>query len=329
MSLSIIIAHYAPKVNCEKYFKLLKDNIDIIRGMHFSKDIEIIVCDDGSYWSFDLFDADSDEIIVLNKEKITENAIFADLNIDKYYGLKDIDQYRGVILKDKAIRNSKYEKIIILDDDHHFINKNSLTLFSKYLDKYIYVKGRVIGPDNIPQLFLSKNAQGTTYGFRKELYINCGGFSAYLFENGFGEDNDILYQFYNYLSKNYSNKVSCFAADISTKDLASNRWADRAAGNIQFQNQINLQDQNARFNTFVNDFINVHKIHPFKNNLSRIRYRWIVLPSINSFLYELFYIAIYVLMAPKNLSKLLKRIKQKGGLNFVYHRLFLRMFNNH
>lgn len=324
MSLSIIIAHFAPKVNCEKYFELLHDNITNLRRQDFNDDIEIIICDDGSYWSRHLFKNSVDEMIEIDREQIKAMQLFNDLDIDKYYGLKDVNRYRGVYLKDKAIKGSKYKKVVILDDDHHLKNRDALCLFSKYLDKYIYVKGRVIGPDHIPQLFLSRNAQGTTYGFHKDMYLDCGGFSEYLFENGYGEDNDILYKFYCYISNNYNRKMACFAADISTFDLATNRWADRAAGNILLQNQMSAFNQNVRHESFVRDFVSSHSVHPFKNNLSRIRYRWMVLPSINSFVKEIYYTFIYILFIPKIACNILLKIKRKGGFGFIKRKFLVK-----
>ena len=161
MSITVIIAHYAPKVNCEKYLKLLKDNISNIKDQNFNQEVEIIVCDDGSFWSKNLFNK-KDDILIKNRDRMKEIPVLGDLGIDMYYGLQDINRYRGVILKDQAIRNSSNSKIVILDDDHHLTNKNSINLFSTYLDNYMYVKGRVIGPDHIPQIFFSRNAQGTT-----------------------------------------------------------------------------------------------------------------------------------------------------------------------
>lgn len=305
MSLSIIISHYAPKVNCQKYLSLLKDNIRQLRLQNFTKDLEIIVCDDGSFWSRTLFNSIDDKIINLCKEDIKKNPVLKDLDIDVYYGLKDINRYRGVILKDLAIRNSIHNKIVILDDDHHLVNRNSLTKFSEYLDKYLYVKGRVIGPDKIPQLFFSRNAQGTTYGFQKNIYIDSGGFSKYLFNNGYGEDNDILYIFYNYLSRKFNKKVSCFASDISTFDLASNRWLDRSLSLNDFQKE-KLASPAESHKIFERHFYDEHGIHYKKRNLSRIRYKWMVIPSFYAFITEIKYTIIYLYYFPKVILKVVK-----------------------
>jgi hypothetical protein len=303
MSITVIIAHYAPKVNCEKYLKLLKDNINNIKDQNFDKEVEIIVCDDGSFWSKNLF-SKKDNILIKNREQMKEIPVLDNLDIDKYYGLQDINRYRGVILKDQAIRNSSYSKIVILDDDHHLTNKNSINLFSTYLDKYMYVKGRVIGPDHIPQTFFSRNAQGTTYGFQKELYINCGGFSKYLFDNGQGEDNDILYKFYYYLSSNFDKKVSCFAADISTFDLATNRWLDRSLS-LNENDKFKLISSKESHIIFEKNFFDEHGVHYKKANISRIRYKWMVFPNFNSILIEFKYMIIYFYFVPKIIMKIM------------------------
>lgn len=305
MSLSIIIAHYAPQVNCEKYFNLLKENINALRYQEFTKDYEIIVCDDGSYWSKNLFKKKNDTLLVLNKNQMSKLAIFDNLHVDMYYGLKDINKYRGVQLKDKAIRMARHNKIIILDDDHHLLKKNELCLFSTYLDKYKYVKGRIIGSDNVPQLFWSRNAQGTTYGFQKDIYINCGGFSKYLFEYGYGEDNDILYKFYKFLTENYKEKVSCFAADICTFDLATNRWLDRSLslGENEISQQLSSEEN---YKIFEKKFMNEHGIHHVKGNHSRIRPHWMIIPNVKSILVELIFIVRYCFSFHKVIIKIFK-----------------------
>lgn len=203
MPVSIIISHFAPQVNCDKYFNLLKTNIQLIRNQKFDKKLEIILCDDGSYWSGILFEkTNEDRIVEMDRKEIITNDLFKSLDVDKYYGLPDINKYRGIILKEKAIINARYEKIFILDDDHHLSSLSSLRRVSVYLDHYLYLKGRIIGPDRIPQTFFSRNANGTTYGFRKSLYHDCGGFSRFLLLNGYGEDNDIQFRFFKYLSEN-------------------------------------------------------------------------------------------------------------------------------
>jgi hypothetical protein len=303
MSLSIVIAHYTPREQLDKYVRLLKDNIDNLREQVIDTEIEIILCDDGSYWSKDLFTTTNEsEIVVMEKDSIKTSEIFDQMAIDKYYGLCDVNRYRGVLLKDFAIRNARFAKILILDDDHIFQSKHSLYKISTYLDKYEYVKGRVIGPDGIPQLYLSKNAQGTTYAMQKSLYLESGGFSRYLHDNGYGEDNDILYRIYKVITNNEKYK-GCFAGDVVTKDLASNRWAGRAETDKKLYEQ-QLQIAKDRKITFIEDFIKMFGVHPFKNK-SRIRYTWLSIPSIHTYYYELVYTFIYLLYLPITIYKLI------------------------
>jgi len=295
MSISVIIAHFAPKFNGDKYFNLLRDNINNLRNQIYDQNIEIIICDDGSYWTKDLYeDRDTDEILVLGEDEIKNSNLFTGLLFDKYYGLPDVNKYRAIRLKVEAIERSKYDKIVILDDDHPFLNNNSIGLFSNYLDKFSYVKGRLIGPNNLPQLYISRNAQGTTYGFKKELYLKMNGFSEFLYDNAFGEDNDILYRFYKIITDSQNTLKGCFAGDVITKDLATNRWDDRVKS-MEGDNKIIFNANNVR-ERFVDNFIEEHGVHPTKGNPSRIRYGWLSMSSVNSWLYEvkfMFYYLIY------------------------------------
>lgn len=316
---SVIISHFAPYQNAEKYVGLLRKTIHSVRDERSVFPVEIIVCDDGSYWSRDL--NNGEDLTVFGKEEIKQNELLKDLDIDLYLHLPDRNRYRGIILKNKAIELATYSKIVILDDDHPFLTRNAISKFSSYLDKYWYVKGRVIGPTGIPQHYFSKNAQGTTYGFRKELYEKVGGFSGYLYENGYGEDNDILWKFYQYLYPAYGRKSSCFAGDIVTRDLASNRWADRAASAMLLTGEVLDNQINLRHESFVRDFIREHGINPFRKNPARIRHRWMEIPSTASFLSELKYLVIYFFCIPEILWSTLQRIRKKGGIKFVMHRL--------
>ncbi len=309
MSISVIITHFAPKINCDKYCSLLKDNINNLRNQVYDQNIEIILCDDGSYWTRDLYkNHNRNDILILDKDDINENSVFWGLSIDKYYGLPDVNRYRAVKLKDTAIRNSMYDKIVMLDDDHHFFYNNSIYLFSKYLDRYSYVKGRLIGYNNLPHLYISKNSQGTTYGFKKELYIKVNGFSDYLYDNANGEDNDILYRFFKAVTESQNNIKGCFAGDIITKDIASNRWQDRVKGMKGNDIIITNDDVHARF---VTNFIEEHGVHPSKGNLSRVRYKWLNMSSFKSWLYEIKYLSYYLIYLKEYFKELKKIIMSK------------------
>jgi hypothetical protein len=321
MSLTVIIAHFAPEHNCDKYLTLVKRTIQSIRQQTYQGYIHITLCDDGSFWSKKLFPGlDYDEVLYLPKNEISCCEIFNGLDIDNYYALMDIHLYRGVRLKDLAIRNSMSDNIIILDDDHPLVQINTLDLFEAYLKKYHYVIGRVIGKSGKPQMYFSTNAQGTTYAFRKNTYLEIGGFSSYLFNNGLNEDNVIGYKFFLFLSKNLLK--GCFAGEIYTKDLASNRWLDRSNNLSQKEVDLNQANKRKRQILFNEDFnkefgIEFNKIHIRRN-------KWMDMSSINAWKSEFvlflpwlyFYFTeipkiIYRLWLPEPIKNIIKTFLQK------------------
>ncbi|MDP2365902.1 MAG: glycosyltransferase family A protein [Ignavibacteria bacterium] len=298
--LTVIIAHYAPGGNTEKYRSLLKKTIDSIRNQNVDFSVEIILCDDGSTWSKEI--NRNENISELDKLSIQNCESLNDLNIDKYLGLPDCDKYRGVVLKQRAFEIAKHDKIVVLDDDHPFIKKKSLKKFYDYLDDYEYVRGRIISPVGLPQTFFTKNAQGTTYALRKSLFNEFGGFGKYLYENGQGEDNDILWRIFSKLKEKYgTEKRACYAGEIITKDLATNRWADRAIianlADLKIA-KIVANKNNPKFVQRYERFYNEYGVDA-SNNSSRKKNIWMKIPSITSLFSEIKYSWIYLFVRTK------------------------------
>jgi hypothetical protein len=282
MGVSVIIAHYAPLHRGDFYIDLLKRTINSVRNQQFNGDIEIILCDDGSFWSKNLYSSDTITVI---KPSESENEILKSLNVNLLIGLPDVTKYRGATIKDYAFRNAKYENIVVLDDDHPFVKYYSIERFCKHLEKYDYVIGRVIGPTGIPQMYFSPNAQGTTYAIKKSLYIQFGGFEKWLFENGMGEDNVMQWKTYDSIV-NKQNKKACFAGEIITVDLASNRWLDRSNNLSEDVKKAFKEETYKRQTTFIEDFNTSFGVHPYRNP-SRNRNKWTVLSSQDALLTEI------------------------------------------
>jgi hypothetical protein len=302
MPVTVIIAHYAPQKNGLKYRSLLKQTITSIKEQNGVSDVEIILCDDGSYWSKNIVNNDG-SIREISGSGLSSISELNELDIDLYLGLPDINKYRSIILKHRAFELSKYDKIICLDDDHPFIRKDSLKLYNDYLERYEFVRGRVIGPWGRPQLFLSRNAQGPNIGLQKGLYFKIGGYGKYLFDNGYGEDNDILWKIYAELSKTKTKKT-CWAGEIVTKDLATDRWADRSFSDIK----IIENNKYKRQTSFVIDFKNNYGVHPYKNNPATKKHLWVKFGSWRSILSEIKYLGIYIIYIPKIFFYFLKRV---------------------
>jgi hypothetical protein len=305
--ITVIIAHYAPAFNCEMYRNLLKETIESVRRQIIQFNVEIIVCDDGSSWSGDL--SRGEEITEYGFNDMLEKQALSDLNVDRYLILPDVGLYRGTALKHRAMETAKYEQIVVLDDDHPFIRIDSLAKYNQYLEKYEFVRGRVIGPTGIPQLYFSPNAQGTNYGLRKTLYSRIGGFGQYLFTNGYGEDNDLLWRIYRELNADKSMpRRACYAGEIVTRDKASSRWAARSM-NIA-SNVMSALGPNGGYPSFVADFVHEYGVHPSRND-ARSKYKWVEIPSGLSFFSEFMYGLLYLWHAPQLFRKKLAGLKRR------------------
>lgn len=319
--ISVIIAHFSPDQDNDRFKELLKETITAVNNQAIDFNTEIIICDDGSHWSRNIWsnNADANEIIKIEKKDFEKYPELKDLNIDVYLGLGDVGLYRGIILKNYAIRNAKYEKIVILDDDHPFLHKNSLKKYFDYLDKYDFVRGRVLGSTGIPQLYFSGNAQGTNYGLKKNLYLDFGGFSEYLYDNGYGEDNDILMK--AFLMHKKENKKSYYAGEIVTKDLASNRWGKRSAVEPEKEKeQVVNPFLNKRHNDFVREFEKKFGEHPFENNPSRKKSGWVEMKG-DSVLHEIKYNFIYLFKIPGIIFAKFKKLNNKEFRRFYADKL--------
>jgi hypothetical protein len=196
------------------------------------------------------------------------------------------------VLKHHAFEIANYNKIVVLDDDHPFIRNDSLSRYRTYLERYEFVRGRVIGPTGIPQLFTSKNAQGTNYGLKRELYFSFGGFADYLFENSHNEDIDILWQIYKKLTETYpGQKKACYAGEIVTNDLASNRWVERSENSALEELRNTEQSTDLNKDPNIDRFIAKYGVHP-SDNPSRNKSLWMEIPSLKSWISELKYIPL-------------------------------------
>ncbi|MHA1381750.1 MAG: glycosyltransferase [Candidatus Helarchaeota archaeon] len=326
MGLTVIIAHYSPAGVGDKFRNILKKTINSIHNQNVDFDVEIIICDDGSDWSKSL--AVNKDISEYNVEQIKSSLVLQDLKVEKYLILPDADKYQAIKLKHRAFEIAKYDKIVVLDDDHAFLRKDSLVKFNKYLERYEFVRGRIIGPSGIPKLFWSRNAQGTTYGILKSLYFEFGGFAKFLFENSTGEDVDILWQVYAKLKEKYpTEKKACFAGEIVTKDLASNRWAPRSMKSdfCIIKNSLTIN----KCEVFNKKFYALYGCNPDRN-LSRKKSEWMELPSTESKLSELKYNIIYLLYTPYHIKNFIRRIfvflvrvyYDKNKLREVIHKYF-------
>lgn len=322
VGLSVVIAHYAPSGTAVDYRALLLQTIGSVRIQQTPFPIEIVVCDDGSAWSKDL--CSTQDVTCYDRRVKPVPHLLDDLDVDRYLVFPDVGLYRGVQLKQSAILGSLYPKIVVLDDDHPFLRVDSLRRYFEYLDRFAYVRGRVIGPRGLPQLFLSRNAQGTNYGIRKELFEHFDGFGKYLWNNGYGEDNDLLLRIYRTM-KMIPSFRACFAGEIVTRDLASNRWLARsAAGESETAKNLHLIPHE-RYQGFVHDFQRAYGVHPYSRNASRNKCGWVVIPSIASLLSELKYVPLFIMYYPAEQFLRLKAVWSRGGAVLLFRKIWSRL----
>ncbi len=301
--ISVIISHYEPSKDITICRRFLSRTIESVRNQHVNFEVEIIICDDGSFWSQNICGENRD-LIDMKKEQIINNRLLCDLDVDRYIYLYNNNAYRRVKIQHIAFLTSKFNKIVALDDDHPLYFKKSLSRFYHYLDKYEFVRGRIIKSNGMPQTFFTRNVQGTTYGLTKSLYKKMGGFGEYLFDNSCGDDDDLNWKVYNILFNNYPDKRrACYAGEIITRDQLTSRWVygKTQQGSNSF---VDLPIQkDLRNKTFTDIFIMKYHISP-NDNPSRIKQMWMVIPSYISLLSEFCSIIIYyIYMAPLYIKK--------------------------
>jgi hypothetical protein len=257
--------------------------------------MEIILCDDGSDWSKDIIQGD--EIFIISDFKKIQNKYLTTLDVDLYLRIPSDRDYKCIMLKEKAVKLSKYENILFLDDDT-MLNNNALNKFHNYLKQYEFVKGRMIHSNKLPSTFFSREVQGTNYAMKKKLYNEFKGFSKYLIPDGLGEDDDITWKVYSTLEKRHTkSKLACFAGDIIGKDLEAGRWQSGYKG----------KKISARRKEFEINFISTHGVSP-NNNKSRHKKLWMEIPSIRVFIYEIIFILLrFIKLVMRKLKQITHR----------------------
>tara|TARA_B100000315_G_C14534827_1_gene567931 strand:- start:459 stop:1469 length:1011 start_codon:yes stop_codon:yes gene_type:complete len=306
--ITVIISHYSPVENQGYYQGILMDNVRIISSQISRDNLEIIICDDGSKWSSSL--TSNNGIYILKNIQDTSNKFLKNLNCDLYLRYPSGRYYKNSLLKNTAINMAKFENILILDDDT-MLNKNAIKKYLKYLKDYDYVKGRVVKYWKIPHTYFSNEVQGTNYAIKKYLYIKTGGFSEYLYDDSWGEDDEInwlIYKTIKYESKNNNNNGGCYAGDIIGKDIESGRW--------KIGDKMGNPDE--RWENFRQNFINIHGLSP-NNNDSRKKWKWLTIPSLSAFIYEIFYLSIRIFFATIN-------FKFKKGIPKIVKKVIINLY---
>ncbi len=255
MGVTVIISYYNSSKNEDIESLLMLENIfNSIDNQNGKINTEIIICDDGSYCNKGKFSDNG--ITILKDGYYPHDMIKSKLKYD-YYLYHHSDKYQRAKLWEKAIDISSNENLIFIDDDTPFIFNNSLNRYSEYFKNYSYIKGRVISSNGYYHLFSDNRVQGTNFGITRKLFNEIGGFSDFIYNDSFGDDDDLTYKIYKYITSNSQNTKGCYGGDIIVRNLSVGRWYE------------NIEDKNMRRLKFNKNFFSEHGIKDDKSNKSR------------------------------------------------------------
>ena len=309
MSITIIISYFNPEGKQNSSFQMLKETIKSVRNQTENFDHEIIICDDGSRCNKNVFTDNG--ISIKTKVELENNPDFEDLEFDKYL-YHHTDRYQRANLWKKAIDISINENLVFLDDDTAFLKQNSMKLYEKYFKFYSYIKGRCIGFTGMPHLYSDTRVQGANFGIKKNLINTIGCFSDFIYDDSFGDDDDLTYKVYKYISSNNEGHKACYAGDIIIQNCASSRWHS------------GKKDKDERGEIFNKKFKEEHGIHDNYNMGSRNKRLWLEFPSWRARLMEHYYKFIYfgkMRLGWKDIFRYKELGSNARNENKIYHRL--------
>jgi|TARA_Y100000310_G_scaffold63183_1_gene58451 hypothetical protein len=278
MPITVIISHFIPDGNQKPSFQMLKEIIESVRNQNGNIEVEIIICDDGSYCNKSVFPDNG--ISVATKTELEDRPDFSDLDFDVYL-YHHTEGYQRAKLWNKATKISHNYNLVFLDDDSPFLQKESLRRYEHYFSHYSYIKGRIISSQGVPHLFSDTRVQGTNFGLRKSLYEAVGGMPDYISEDSFGDDDDFTYRVYKYILNNNDGHKACYAGDICVKNSSTGRWYS------------GRKDKDERGKVFSMRFREEHGIDDSYNLGSRNKKLWMEFPSWRARLMEHYYKFIY------------------------------------
>jgi len=231
--LTVIIAHYKPK-DSQLVNPLLK-TLEEISKQKNKYNIEVIIADDGSYYSKNILENysekkiinnDKRDIYTLKNDKLVNflkiNNIENNLITNWVYLPKIVKCMSKARVTNYAVKESSSDRILLLDDDNYFISKNSIKNIIDLFNDYDIIIGQIKDNNGKLRKYESNRVQGTTIGIKKNIFLEIGGLGAWTEKFSCGVDSDLWIKLYNHYIQ-YNTKV-CYTNKVSTYDSLSKRW---------------------------------------------------------------------------------------------------------
>ncbi|MBY6198491.1 polysialyltransferase family glycosyltransferase [Vibrio hangzhouensis] len=222
LNIKFVFASLIPEQKKDEYFEILRRTINGIRNQNVSDEvnIEIVLCDDGSPY---LKDMASNTISYLNEDDLDYIKSEYMLDVDNIVCVSENKYYNKGGLLNCCLKKNPSDYVIVLDDDHPFIDDECLNRFlNHFRNGYNFVVGRLCNPDMTFRGYLDNRVQGTTFALSYELLEKINFFSSEVRQWGCGEDTDTFYKVYQEHLK--GNVRAIYDGNIITQDLISGRW---------------------------------------------------------------------------------------------------------
>lgn len=271
--LCVFIQHYCPAGQEETYREALKRCIASVREQEHDFAVRVVISDDGSPWSAALAELPGKDparlIRAFDKNALARLPEFKDIDADLYLYKPRTGYFSKGVLWNAAVSMTRSERLLFLDDDHHFLRQNSLAAYMALLERYELVVGNtreyvfrdVDAVRHTLKLgYESPVVQGSNFALRRELLARAGGFDTRTFLWGTGDDPALFWSLYRLLRPEtpQAPRRACYAEGIVTENPYSGRWREDCRVDLEL---------------FMRDFLRLHGVHP-NNNPSRDRKTW-------------------------------------------------------
>ena len=226
----VLIQSFIPFAKQDEYLIILQNTIYSIENQYKEDNVEahLVLSDDGSDYMKQFLNGDY-EIQLLSLKEVNEIRNIYHLNIDEIICASQSEYFRKADLFNFYLKTKGhlYDLIIFLDDDHNFVENDSLLRFINHLQQgYNFIVGRYYHPE---EKFRTMNngmynwgIQGTTYAITYPVIKSLRFFSESVKEWGFAEDYDIFRK--AYLASLNSEVKAIFDGSIITVDNITGRW---------------------------------------------------------------------------------------------------------